>query len=115
MKESRVRQIAEGRVYCAGLALKLKLVDALGSVDDAVAYAAEKAGMAKDGYGVAIYPKYKPDFWDIMKAEGLDQLNQSLGQIAGQRPESALIYEAARILKREPVQARMTPLSIRFD
>lgn len=114
MKESRVRQIAEGRVYCAQQALDLKLIDQLGSLDDAVAYAAKMADLKKDKYGVAIYPKYKPDFWDILKSEGFNSLNQELGKIAGERPESALIFEAARVLRRDPVQARMSPMSISF-
>lgn len=114
IKESRVRQIAEGRVYCAQQALDLKLIDQLGSLDDAVDYAAKMANLKKDKYGVAIYPKYKPDFWDILKSEGFNSLNQELGKIAGERPESALIFEAARVLRRDPVQARMTPMSISF-
>lgn len=114
IKESRVRQIAEGRVYCAQQALDLKLIDQLGSLDDAVEYAAKMANLKKDKYGVAIYPKYKPDFWDVLKSEGFNSLNQELGKIAGERPESALIFEAARVLRRDPVQARMTPMSISF-
>ncbi|MDO4335804.1 MAG: signal peptide peptidase SppA [Bacteroidales bacterium] len=114
MKESRVRQIAEGRVYCAEQALNLKLVDELGSLDDAVADAAKLAKLKDDDYGVAIYPQYKPDFWEILKAEGLDNLNQELGRIANCNPESALIFEAGRLLRRDPFQARMMPLSVSF-
>lgn len=114
MKESRVRQIAEGRVYSAGQALTLKLVDELGSVDDAVKFAASSAGLKDDEFGVAVYPKYKPDFWDIMKAQGLDQLNQQIGKIAGERPESALVFELARSLRRNPVQARAATYSFSF-
>lgn len=115
MKESRVRQIAEGRVYCAEQALRLKLVDKLGSLDDAVSFAAKQAKLKDDKYGVAIYPKYKPDFWDIMKEEGLNSLNQELGKIVGEHPESAIIRESAKILSRTPVQARMTPITISFN
>lgn len=115
MKESRVRQIAEGRVYCAEQALQLKLIDQLGSLDDAVESAAKLAGLKTDKYGVSIYPKYKPDFWDILKSEGFNTLNQELGKVAGLKPESALIYEASRVLRRTPVQARMIPVSLFFS
>lgn len=115
LPEQRVRAIAEGRVYDAGQALKLKLVDKLGSLDDAVAYAAESAGLKEDKYGVAIYPKYKPDFWDILKSQGFDQLNQEISRISGERPESVLVNEAVGILRRSPFQARINPMYIRFE
>ncbi|MDE5872040.1 MAG: signal peptide peptidase SppA, partial [Muribaculaceae bacterium] len=115
MKEERVRQIAEGRVYDAGQALKLKLVDKLGSLDDAIAFAASEAGLKDDRYGVAVYPKYKPDFLDLLKAQGFDQLNQEIARISGERPESVLIRETSRLLRQSPWQARMSPLYIRFN
>lgn len=115
MKEERVRQIAEGRVYDAVQAKDLKLIDELGSLDDAVAYAAEMAGLKKDKYGIAIFPKYQPDFMDILKAQGLDKLNVELSRISGETPESMLVNEAAAILRRSPYQARITPLYIRFQ
>lgn len=115
MKEERVRQIAEGRVYDAAQAKSLKLVDDLGSLDDAVLFAASKAGLKADKYGVAIYPEYKPDIWDIFRSQALDQLNMEIAKIAGERPESALVYQTAAILRRNPWQARMTPISLRFN
>ncbi len=115
MKEERVRQIAEGRVYDAAQAMKLKLVDKLGSLDDAVAYAASEAGLKEDKFGVAVYPKYKPDFLDILKSQGFDQLNQEIARIAGEHPESVLINETSRLLHQSPWQARMVPLRVRFN
>ncbi|MDE5848808.1 MAG: signal peptide peptidase SppA [Muribaculaceae bacterium] len=115
MDEKRVRQIAEGRVYDAEQAMRLKLVDSLGSLDDAVAYAASEAGLKEDKYGVAVYPKYKPDFMDILKAQGFDQLGQQISRISGYDPESVFIRETSRLLRRSPWQARMTPLCIRFN
>lgn len=115
MKEERVRQIAEGRVYDAAQALSLKLVDELGSLDDAIAHAAKKAGLKDDKYGVAVYPKYKPDFLDLLKAQGFDQLNQEISRISGDHPESVLVRETSRMLRRAPWQARMSPLFIRFN
>ncbi len=115
MKEEKVRQIAEGRVYGAEQALKLKLIDKLGSLDDAIAYAASEAGLKEDKFGIAVYPKYKPDFLDLLKSQGLDQLNMEIAKIAGQNPESVIINETAKILRRSPWQARMNPLAVRFN
>lgn len=114
MKEERVRQIAEGRVYSAGQALELKLIDQLGSLDNAINEAATLAKLKQDKFGVSIYPKFEPDFWDIIKSQGLDQLNVKLGNIADMNPESVMIRESARILRRSPVQARMMPIEVSF-
>lgn len=115
MKEDRVRQIAEGRVYDAGQAMKLKLVDKLGSLDDAVAYAASAAGLKENKYGVAVYPKYKPDFLDILKAQGFDQLGREIAKATGEHPESVMIRATSRLLRQSPWQARMAPLYLRFN
>lgn len=40
-----LRKIADGRVYTAGQALDLKLVDSIGYLDDAIEWAKEKAGV----------------------------------------------------------------------
>ena len=95
--------------------MTLKLVDNLGSLDDEIAFAASEAGLKDDKYGVAVYPKYKPDFLDLLKAQGLDQLNQEIARISGERPESILIRETSDLLRRSPWQARMNPLYIRFN
>lgn len=115
IKESRVRQIAEGRVYDAQQAMSLKLVDRLGSLDDAVAYAAEMAKLTENKYGVSIYPKYTPDVWDILKAQGFDSLNQQIGEIAGMRPDSYLIYRTSCVLRRNPFQAYLEPFDVKFN
>ena len=54
MKPAEVDSIAQGRVWLASDAVKIKLVDKLGSLDDAVKKAAELAKV-KDYY-TAAYP-----------------------------------------------------------
>ena len=44
----RVREIGGGRVYFGTQALDIKLVDELGGLNDAVAYAAAKTGIEKE-------------------------------------------------------------------
>ena len=54
MKPAQVDSIAQGRVWLASDALKIKLVDQLGSLDDAVKKAAELAKLKE--YHTANYP-----------------------------------------------------------
>jgi protease-4 len=48
LPETRVREIAEGRIYTGRRAKELKLVDELGGLDDAVASAWQLAGQSGD-------------------------------------------------------------------
>jgi len=57
MEESKVRQIADGRIFSGEQAKELGLVDRLGSLQDAIEIAAEMIGMK--GKPVVIYPKKK--------------------------------------------------------
>ncbi len=54
LKPEQVHEIAQGRVWLASDAIKIKLVDKLGSLDDAVKKAAELAKL--DDYYTAKYP-----------------------------------------------------------
>jgi protease-4 len=59
MTKEAVNEIAQGRVWTGQQALGIGLVDELGTLDDAVAYAAQLAEVTD--YAVANYPA-KPDF-----------------------------------------------------
>lgn len=52
----RVREIAQGRVWSGGEALKLGLVDQIGGLDDAIAYAADEAKLGRS-YKLEEFPK----------------------------------------------------------
>jgi len=54
MEESVMAKLADGRIYTGQKALKLKLVDRLGNLDDAVQWAGRLAGI--DGEAVPVYP-----------------------------------------------------------
>jgi protease-4 len=58
IEKKTMAEIADGRVYTGQTALELKLIDRLGNLDDAVAWAAELAGM--DQKPVPVYPKDNP-------------------------------------------------------
>jgi protease-4 len=48
MPQEKLEKLARGRVYTGGAALRIGLVDELGSLDDAIAYAKKQAGVAPD-------------------------------------------------------------------
>ena len=65
MSQEKLKSIAGGRVWTGVEALNLGLVDKLGSFEDAVEIAAEKAGI-EDDYLLSFYPKEKNFFEQIM-------------------------------------------------
>jgi len=72
IKYEEVARIADGRVFTGEEALKLKLVDELGSIDDAVRTAGKLAGI--DGEPVRLWPKHREErLFDLLngKADAL--------------------------------------------
>ncbi|MDM1380597.1 signal peptide peptidase SppA [Myroides marinus] len=62
----QVDEIAQGRVWTGKDALKNKLVDELGGLDKAIAYAAKKVEI--DSYKVVNFPEYKMKFEDLLRS-----------------------------------------------
>lgn len=115
LSETRVRLIAEGRVWDGQKALELKLVDEMGSMQDAIDWVQKKTAF-KDSKPceVSFYPQLDGNFWAL--------LQQSMQQSAQDKVRETLIREAAKlvpdaeyaeelqlIFTRRPVQARMMP------
>jgi protease-4 len=92
----RVHEIAQGRVWSGAEALRLGLVDEIGGLDDAIAYAAGKAGL-KSGYKVIEYPRKKE------LAEALAELLQDIAPNADARAAATAgaIDQAVARLKAE--------------
>ena len=109
MKPAEVDSIAQGRVWLATDALKIKLVDKLGSLDDAVKKAAELAKL--DDYHTATYPAQDSWMDQFMPKENkgsyLDsKLQQELKALFGDLYEPMM--ELRQIVKDgSHVQARM--------
>ena len=76
----QVEQIAQGRVWSGDDALKVGLVDNIGGLDDAIAHAAEKAGLGEDFTIIQI-----PDGKDVSEL-----LQELLGGDLGQEPLTLL-------------------------
>lgn len=97
-----VKTIAEGRVWIAGDAIKLGLVDTFGSLEDAINAMAEKLDISNTS--IARYPIYKEHLVDkIMRNYGnIEQLRQ-----AGYDAETLKLIETIRRLRTDsPIQAR---------
>lgn len=78
MEPAAVREIAGGRVWTGSQALELGLVDELGGLADAIAYAAQAADLAK-GFRVSEFPA-KKELAEVI-AEALGQLQPSATQV----------------------------------
>lgn len=77
-----VEEIAQGRVWSGSEALKLKLVDELGGLADAVKYTAGKAGLG-DNFRVAEYPHKKQFAEQFAEAFDPRRWEQSYGGPVG--------------------------------
>lgn len=111
MKESKVRSIAEGRVWDGMTAKKIGLVDELGSLDDAVKWTAKKAKLG-DSYDVVPYPKTEPSFWDYIPDSKRAYIVTLVTDAFGDKVDTEILKHAVHVVTRKPVQARMIPLDM---
>lgn len=104
MKTADVDKIAQGRVWLGKDALKIRLVDQLGSIDDAIAKAAKLAKM--QDYSICSYPIAK-DWTENLFSEGRggSYLDEQMRLLLGEYYEPFSIMHAIRSMS--PVQARM--------
>ena len=75
ISQANVDSIGQGRVWTGSQALKLKLVDKLGHIQDAIASAAKKANL-KD-YRLVAYPEQKKGFLSFLEKSS-DNMKQSI-------------------------------------
>lgn len=104
MKTADVDKIAQGRVWLGKDALKIRLVDQLGSIDDAIAKAAKLAKM--QDYSICSYPIAK-DWTENLFSEGRggSYLDEQMRLLLGEYYEPFAIMHGIRFMS--PVQARM--------
>ncbi len=111
MTVAQVDSLAQGRVWSGIDAKANGLVDELGNLDDAIAAAAEMAGL--ESYGIRQYPKYKTDFERFM--EDLGGMKTKIGQELIQEEIGTEAYKMLKefkdLSKQEGIQARM-PFSL---
>lgn len=104
MKTADVDKIAQGRVWLGKDALKIRLVDQLGSIDDAIAKAAKLAKV--QDYATRSYPIAK-DWTESLFSEGKggSYLDEQMRLLLGEYYEPFVIMRGIRSMS--PVQARM--------
>jgi len=112
LTKEQVHEIAQGRVWVGSDALGIKLVDQLGSLDDAVSKAAELAG--SEQFYTAAYPE-KTSWMDNLLSSDEDKgsyLDSQLKATLGDLYEP--IIELRRDMSRNRLQARL-PFSLRVN
>ena len=108
MTRDAVDSIAQGRVWLAKDALKIKLVDKLGSLDDAVKKAAELAKVKE--YHMAAYPAPASWFDQLLSSSDKkgsyldDELRQTLGELYQPLLELRRDMQCSRLQAKFPYQ-----------
>lgn len=106
--QSYIDSIGQGRVWCGTDALKLGLVDELGSLEDAILYAASLVDISEENIKIIGYP--------IKKEDKFEEILMALEDMEGDDEEiratvSKILLEKAnqldRILASDRIQARM--------
>ncbi len=103
--------IARGRVWSGTDALKLGLVDQMGGLEDAIAYAAKKAELGEN-YRIREYPVRKPFYQQLIEEL---QSNAKARIIGNELGAYKTYYDQIQVLKRmEGIQARL-PFIYKID
>lgn len=106
MKVAEVDSIGQGRVWAGKDAIAIGLVDKLGSLDDAIAKAAQLAKVSN--YKLVYYPQQKSFFEKLFTAKD-DEVEMAMKSKLG---DLYFMYQGLnQVLSREGVQARM-PMEI---
>lgn len=110
VSQDSIKSIAEGRVWDGRSAKEIGLVDEFGSLNDAIAKAAELQDLGEDYY-VAEYPEVKDRWQRMMERYMNDQAEAKM------RSELGVLYEYHKVLKqvlgRQHVLCLMEPLEIK--
>jgi len=105
MQQADVDSIGQGRVWSGVDALRIKLVDELGGINDAIKYTAKKAKLADDDYELVSFPKQKDPLQALLKGKKEEEEIKSVQQHLGIFYD--YIKSAHHILKMRGVQARL--------
>lgn len=101
-----VDSIGQGRVWAGADALQIGLVDTLGNIGDAVAKAAELAGL--HNYSIVCYPK-RTDVFDMLFNNGEEEMETAIRHKLG---SLYFTYQGlSQLMENRGVQARM-PMEI---
>lgn len=114
MDPAKVREIGEGRVWGAEMALEKGLIDELGSLQDAIEWIAENKDLGDD-WTLSVYPEVETTVWDFIPELGGMRLADAMKAISGNRHDDIRIMFVRSLLKAKPIQARMPYFRIHID
>lgn len=104
MTKAQVDAIAQGRVWTGLKALEIGLVDELGGLDNAVAYAATKAGI--QNYSLKEYPEYELDFSELLSIGSFLKSETNIDEILTNTGLDKIV-NVKKILEMKGTQARI--------
>lgn len=115
MSPQAVDAIAQGRVWTGADALRIGLVDELGGLDDAIAYAAKVA--KTDSYKTKNFPEYEKNFQDLLaNYTGLAMFKTREQMIKEEIGEAnyQVLEQLRRVQNRKGIQA-IIPYEIKIE
>ncbi|MCM1152607.1 MAG: signal peptide peptidase SppA [Muribaculum sp.] len=106
LTKQKVKTIAEGRVWNAATAVKIGLVDELGSLDKAIRWTANSAKIPTK-YEVAVYPQINNDLMRIVTEGGFQSkaFKEFCEKYQEVTPDKTLLHLAFTTLRRRHEQA----------
>ncbi len=118
LAKDSVDAIAQGRVWDGATALRIGLVDRIGTLHDAIADLAKEIGISQMSYAVYPYADASP-FEQLLSAMGgtaaMPQGLREYAAMAAMTPQEA--YKALRLVRRittmSPIQARMEDITLK--
>lgn len=104
MTTEQVNEIAQGRVWSGKDALRLGLVDQIGTLDNVLEFVANEKGL--ESYSVVSYPLFKTSLKEMFGTYAMSLKSHSLQEELGK--EAYQMYEKIKLLsQQEGIQARM--------
>ena len=104
LRKTFVDSIAQGRVWSGIDAIEIGLVDELGGIEDAIAYAATKAGL--ESYSIKEFPKQEDIFESLLKTDKQEYYAKTI--LKNKLGDKVKYFEALeRLNETEGVQALM--------
>ena len=104
LRKTFVDSIGQGRVWSGSDAIKIGLVDELGGIEQAIAFAAEKAGL--ESYSIKEFPKQEDIFESLLKTEKQEYYTKTI--LKNKLGDKVQYLEALeRLNQTEGVQALM--------
>lgn len=114
MDEAKVRKIGEGRVWDAQTAKQIGLVDALGSLQDAIDWVASEEKLG-DNWSVSVYPSLESSVWELIpELSNVKMQNALKDALKGDYDDLAVKF-IINVLRQKPLQARMPLIEVKMD